>query len=177
MDEKALSETAANIKLVVFDVDGVLTDGKLVLGENGNEYKSFHVRDGHGIVMLMETGCNVAVITARSSKIVAERMSSLGIKYIYQGEKDKGKAIKNLFDQLGLMPSEIAYVGDDIIDLPAMNKVALPIAVADAHPEVRKIAKFITKNNGGQGAAREVCELIMIAQDNFKKIIESYLIA
>ncbi|MAJ91876.1 MAG: 3-deoxy-manno-octulosonate-8-phosphatase KdsC [Legionellales bacterium] len=176
MDEKALSETAANIKLVVFDVDGVLTDGKLVLGENGNEYKSFHVRDGHGIVMLMETGCNVAVITARSSKIVAERMSSLGIKYIYQGEKDKGKAIKNLFDQLGLMPSEIAYVGDDIIDLPAMNKVALPIAVADAHPEVRKIAKFITKNNGGQGAAREVCELIMIAQDNFKKIIESYLI-
>jgi len=177
MNEKALSETAANIKLVVFDVDGVLTDGKLVLGENGNEYKSFHVRDGHGIVMLMETGCNVAVITARSSKIVAERMSSLGIKYIYQGEKDKGKAIKNLFDQLGLMPSEIAYVGDDIIDLPAMNKVALPIAVADAHPEVRKIAKFITKNNGGQGAAREVCELIMIAQDNFKKIIESYLIA
>ena len=176
MDEKALSETAANIKLVVFDVDGVLTDGKLVLGENGNEYKSFHVRDGHGIVMLMETGCNVAVITARSSKIVAERMSSLGIKYIYQGEKDKGKAIKNLFDQLGLMPSEIAYVGDDIIDLPAMDKVALPIAVADAHPEVRKIAKFITKNNGGQGAAREVCELIMIAQDNFKKIIESYLI-
>ena len=176
MDEKALSETAANIKLVVFDVDGVLTDGKLVLGENGNEYKSFHVRDGHGIVMLMETGCNVAVITARSSKIVAERMSSLGIKYIYQGEKDKGKAIKNLFDQLDLMPSEIAYVGDDIIDLPAMNKVALPIAVADAHPEVRKIAKFITKNNGGQGAAREVCELIMIAQDNFKKIIESYLI-
>ena len=176
MNEKALSETAANIKLVVFDVDGVLTDGKLILGENGNEYKSFHVRDGHGIVMLMETGCNVAVITARSSKIVAERMSSLGIKYIYQGEKDKGKAIKNLFDQLGLMPSEIAYVGDDIIDLPAMNKVALPIAVADAHPEVRKIAKFITKNNGGQGAAREVCELIMIAQDNFKKIIESYLI-
>ena len=176
MDEKALSETAANIKLVVFDVDGVLTDGKLILGENGNEYKSFHVRDGHGIVMLMETGCNVAVITARSSKIVAERMSSLGIKYIYQGEKDKGKAIKNLFDQSGLMPSEIAYVGDDIIDLPAMDKVALPIAVADAHPEVRKIAKFITKNNGGQGAAREVCELIMIAQDNFKKIIESYLI-
>tara|TARA_Y100000748_G_C15233334_1_gene386043 strand:- start:317 stop:631 length:315 start_codon:yes stop_codon:yes gene_type:complete len=103
-------------------------------------------------------------------------MSSLGIKYIYQGEKDKGKAIKNLFDQLGLMPSEIAYVGDDIIDLPAMDKVALPIAVADAHPEVRKIAKFVTKNNGGQGAAREVCELIMIAQDNFKKIIESYLI-
>ena len=177
MNEKALSETAANIKLVVFDVDGVLTDGKLILGENGNEYKSFHVRDGHGIVMLMETGCNVAVITARSSKIVAERMSSLGIKYIYQGDKDKGKAIKNLFDQLGVMPSEIAYVGDDIIDLPAMNKVALPIAVADAHPEVRKIAKFITKNNGGQGAAREVCELIMIAQDNIKKIIESYLIA
>ena len=93
MDEptnEVLLEKAANIKLIVFDVDGVLTDGKLYIGENGNEYKAFHVRDGHGIVMLMETGCNVAVITARSSNIVAERMSSLGIKYVYQGKKNKG---------------------------------------------------------------------------------------
>ena len=94
MDEptnEVLLEKAANIKLIVFDVDGVLTDGKLYIGENGNEYKAFHVRDGHGIVMLMETGCNVAVITARSSNIVAERMSSLGIKYVYQGKKHPNK--------------------------------------------------------------------------------------
>jgi 3-deoxy-D-manno-octulosonate 8-phosphate phosphatase (KDO 8-P phosphatase) len=175
MEEKTILENANNIKLVVFDVDGVLTDGKLILGENGNEYKSFHVRDGHGIVMLMETGCNVAVITARSSNIVAERMACLGIKYIYQGEKDKGAALIRLIDELDLTSSEVAYVGDDVIDLPAMNKVALPIAVADAHPEVKKLAKFITKSNGGQGAAREVCELIMNAQNNFIDLIEAYL--
>ena len=166
---------ASNIKLLVFDIDGVLTNGQLILGENGNEYKSFHVRDGQGIVMLMETGCNVAVITARSSNIVTERMTSLGIKYIYQDEKNKGRALIKLIDELNLESSEVAYVGDDLIDLPAMNKVGLPIAVADAHPEVKKLAKLITQNNGGRGAAREVCELIMNAQNNFANLIETYL--
>jgi len=159
----------------VFDVDGVLTDGKLILGENGNEYKSFHVRDGQGLVMLLKTECNVAVITARTSNIVAERMASLGIKYIYQGEKNKGAALIKLIDQLNITLTEVAYVGDDVIDLPAMSKVALPIAVADAHPEVKKLAKFITENNGGQGAVREICELIMTAQNNFDKQIKAYL--
>ena len=119
--DKNILNYACDIKLVVFDVDGVLTNGKLILGENGNEYKSFHVRDGQGIVMLMETGCKVAIITARSSNIVSERMSSLGIKHIYQGEKNKGEAIIKLFDELDLSPSQVAYVGDDIIDLPAIN--------------------------------------------------------
>ena len=175
MDNKKYIDAAANIKLVVFDVDGVLTDGKLILGENGNEYKCFHVRDGQGLVMLMKTECKVAVITARSSKIVAERMASLGIKYIYQGEENKGKALTKLINKLGIKFADVAYVGDDVIDLPAMNKVGLPIAVADAHPEVKKLAKLITQNNGGNGAAREVCELIMNAQNNFVNLIESYL--
>ena len=174
MDKKKL-DAAVNIKLVVFDVDGVLTDGKLILGENGNEYKCFHVRDGQGLVMLMKTECKVAVITARSSKIVAERMASLGIKYIYQGEENKGKALTKLVKKLGITFADVAYVGDDLIDLPAMNKVGLPVAVADAHPEVKKLAKLITQNNGGHGAAREVCELIMSAQNNFANLIESYL--
>tara|TARA_B100000029_G_C17573346_1_gene957393 strand:- start:1437 stop:1961 length:525 start_codon:yes stop_codon:yes gene_type:complete len=174
MDEptnEVLLEKAANIKLIVFDVDGVLTDGKLYIGEDGNEYKAFHVRDGHGIVMLMETGCNVAVITARSSNIVAERMSSLGIKYVYQGKKNKGEVLKKLINKLNLTASEVAYVGDDIIDLPAMKEVMLPVAVADAHPEVRKLAEYITKSNGGQGAAREICELIIRSQKNLEKFI------
>ena len=175
MDSKTILKNAVNIKLIVFDVDGVLTDGKLILGENGNEYKSFHVRDGQGLVMLLKTKCNVAVITARSSSIVAERMASLGIKYIYQGEKNKGTALIILIDKLNITLSEVAYVGDDVIDLPAMSKVALPIAVADAHPEVKKLAKFITENNGGQGAVREICELIMIAQNNFDEQIKTYL--
>ncbi|MEM6998275.1 MAG: HAD-IIIA family hydrolase [Pseudomonadota bacterium] len=175
MDKKALFENAANIKLVVFDVDGVLTDGKLILGESGNEYKSFHVRDGHGLVMLLETGCKIAVITARSSKIVAERMASLGIEYVYQGEKDKGARLMQLIDELGFDRSDVAYVGDDVIDLPAMTKVGLPVAVADARQEVKDYAEWVTEERGGQGAVREVCELIMKAQDKYDAKIKNYL--
>ena len=175
VSKEAILKKAKNIKLVAFDVDGVLTDGKLILGESGNEYKSFHVRDGQGLVMLMETSCHVAVITARTSNIVAERMSSLGIEYVYQGENNKGEALIKLASKIGVELSEVAYVGDDIIDLPAMKKAVLPIAVADAHPEVKKIAKYITENKGGQGAVREICELIMIAQNNFENQIKTYL--
>tara|TARA_R110000782_G_scaffold43189_2_gene97592 strand:- start:7510 stop:8043 length:534 start_codon:yes stop_codon:yes gene_type:complete len=175
MDKKAILEKAANIKLAVFDVDGVLTDGKLILGESGNEYKSFHVRDGHGLVMLLETGCKIAVITARSSNIVAERMESLGIKYVYQGEKDKGARLLNLIQELGLEQKQVAYVGDDVIDLPAMVHVGLPIAVADAHIEVKNNAAWVTEAQGGLGAAREVCELIMRAQNKYDDRIKRYL--
>ena len=175
MDKKELLAKAANIKLAVFDVDGVLTNGQLILGESGNEYKAFHVRDGHGLVMLLETGCNIAVITARSSNIVAERMASLGIKYVYQGEKDKGARLMKLIDELGIQREQVAYTGDDVIDLPAMIKVGLPIAVADARPEVKQHADWITEERGGQGAVREVCELIMKAQDKFDARINAYL--
>ena len=175
MDKKELLTKAANIKLAVFDVDGVLTNGQLILGESGNEYKAFHVRDGHGLVMLLETGCNIAVITARSSNIVAERMASLGIKYVYQGEKDKGARLMKLIDELGIQREQVAYTGDDVIDLPAMIKVGLPIAVADARPEVKQHADWITEERGGQGAVREVCELIMKAQDKFDDRINAYL--
>lgn len=175
MDKKALIKKASNIKLAVFDVDGVLTDGKLILGESGNEYKAFHVRDGHGLVMLLESGCKIAVITARSSTIVAERMASLGIEYVYQGEKDKGARLMQLIDELGLDRNDVAYVGDDVIDLPAMTKVGLPVAVADARPEVKDYADWVTEERGGQGAVREVCELIMKAQDKYDAKIKNYL--
>lgn len=175
MDKKAIIEKAANIKLAVFDVDGVLTDGRLILGESGNEYKAFHVRDGHGLVMLLESGCHIAVITARSSKIVAERMASLGIEYVYQGEKDKGARLMKLIDELGLQREQVAYVGDDVIDLPAMTKVGLPVAVADARSEVKENADWVTEERGGQGAVREVCELIMKAQGTFDDRIKAYL--
>ncbi len=168
-------EKATNIKLAVFDVDGVLTDGKLILGESGDEYKSFHVRDGHGLVMLLETGCKIAVITARSSKIVAERMASLGIEYVYQGEKDKGARLLKLIKDLGLERDQVAYTGDDVIDLPAMVHVGLPIAVADAHIEVKNYAVWTTENRGGQGAVREVCEFIMQAQGKYEARIKAYL--
>jgi len=174
MIDQTIINKAANIKLVVFDVDGVLTDGKLILGENGNEYKNFHVRDGHGLVMLGDSGCKIAVITARSSRIVAERMAALGIEYVYQGQSDKGEAMSRLMTKLNVSKDEVCYVGDDLIDLPAMGYAGLTIAVADAHPKVIEHADWTTANNGGNGAAREVCELIMQAQHKLDDFFLKY---
>ncbi|MEE9551969.1 MAG: 3-deoxy-manno-octulosonate-8-phosphatase KdsC [Gammaproteobacteria bacterium] len=168
-------DKAKLIRLVVFDVDGVLTDGGLILGESGDEYKIFHVRDGQGLVMLRDSGCHIAVITARSSKIVAERMTSLGIEYVYQGQHDKGKAMQGVMDKTQVTSEQTAYVGDDFIDLPAMRRVGLSIAVADAHPVVIDHAHWTTSAKGGQGAAREVCELIMQAQGTLETQIQHYL--
>jgi 3-deoxy-D-manno-octulosonate 8-phosphate phosphatase (KDO 8-P phosphatase) len=162
------------IKLIIFDVDGVLTDGGLILGESGNEYKIFHVRDGQGLVMLKESGVHIAVITARTSTIVAERMASLGIEYVFQGQNDKGKAVSDLMQKLGVSREQTAYVGDDFIDLPAMRLVGLSIAVADAHSLVKEHACWITASQGGRGAVREVCELIMQAQGTLQPVIRRF---
>ena len=171
----ALMESARQIALAVFDVDGVLTDGSLYLGENGNEYKAFNVRDGLGMVMLKETGCHIAVITARSSSIVADRMQSLGIDHVYQGQNDKRVALLDLAKQLNIDLDKILYVGDDLVDLPAMQQIGLPIAVADAHPVVKENSAAVTEAAGGRGAVREVCEFIMRSQDTFQKHLGQYL--
>jgi 3-deoxy-D-manno-octulosonate 8-phosphate phosphatase (KDO 8-P phosphatase) len=167
-------DKAKNIRLVIFDVDGVLTDGGLILGENGNEYKIFHVRDGQGLVMLRDSGCHVGVITARSSKIVSERMKTLGIEYVYQGQNDKGKAVEELMEKLEVTSDQTAFVGDDFIDFPAMRCAGLSIAVADAHPLVIEHADWTTTAMGGQGAAREVCEFIMQAQGTFEDQLQQF---
>ena len=157
-------DKASCIRLVVFDVDGVLTNGSLILGDKGDEYKVFHVHDGLGLVMLREAGLNIAVISARSTPIVAERMAALGIDYVYQGQSDKHTAITELMQKLDVNKDEIAFVGDDLIDLPAMSRTGLAIAVANAQPLVLERADWVTSKNGGQGAVREVCELILKAQ-------------
>ena len=162
-----LRNLAERVRLAVFDVDGVLTDGSLYLGEDGNEYKAFNVRDGLGMVMLRKSGCHLAVITARSSSIVAERMQTLGINHIYQGQDDKEVAMLDLAKRLELNREQILYLGDDLIDLPAMQQAGLPVAVADAHPLVKQASLAITDAPGGHGAAREVCEFLMHAQDTF----------
>ncbi len=162
--DKDILNRAGQVELVIFDVDGVLTNGGLILGENGNEYKIFHSRDGLGLVMLRDSGCQIAVISGRSSSIVSERMAALGIESVYQGQNDKGKALEDLLNKLKVDAQVTAYVGDDFIDLPAMHRVGLAIAVADAHPLVIEHAHWVTKEKGGHGAAREVCELIMHAR-------------
>ncbi|RKZ49862.1 MAG: 3-deoxy-manno-octulosonate-8-phosphatase KdsC [Gammaproteobacteria bacterium] len=173
--DKEILNRAEQIELAIFDVDGVLTNGGLILGENGNEYKAFHSRDGLGLVMLRDSGCQIAVISGRTSNIVSERMAALGIEFVYQGQNDKGKALEDLLDKLNIDAQATAYVGDDFIDLPAMRRVGLSIAVADAHPLVIEHAHWITKGKGGHGAAREVCELIMHARGTLDSQIQQFL--
>jgi 3-deoxy-D-manno-octulosonate 8-phosphate phosphatase (KDO 8-P phosphatase) len=168
-------ERARRIRLVIFDVDGVLTDGSLFLGDDGQEYKAFNSRDGHGMTMLRETGVTLAVITGRTSEVVRIRMESLGIKHVYQGRRDKMPAYEELKQTLALTDDRIAYVGDDVVDLPIMRRVGLSIAVADAHPLVRKHAHWHTTCRGGRGAGRDVCELIMEAQGNLNRMMTHYL--
>jgi len=173
--DKRILDKAKQIELVIFDVDGVLTNGGLILGESGDEYKVFHSRDGLGLVMLRESGCHIAVISGRSSSIVSERMAALGIEYVYQGQNDKGKALKDLLDKLGIEAKATAYVGNDLIDLPAMRRVGLAIAVADAHTLVIENAHWVSKEKGGRGAAREVCELIMYARGSLDSQMQHFL--
>ena len=159
----------------MFDIDGVLTDGGLILGDSGDEYKVFNVRDGQGLVMLRDSGCYIAVISARKTRIVAERMASLGIEHVYQGRDDKGTVLAELMEKLKLGREQTAYIGDDFLDLPAMNRAGLAIAVADAHPLVKEHAHWTTEARGGRGAAREVCELIMNAQGTLDPVIRDFL--
>lgn len=168
---------AAHIKLVIFDVDGVLTDGSLFLGDDGAEYKAFYSRDGHGMKMLMQhCAVTIAIITGRTSGVVKHRMASLGIEHVYQGQLDKLPAFEQLAAKLGLANDQIAYVGDDVVDLPIMRRVGLAIAVQDAHPLVKQHAHWQTPSVGGRGAARDVCELIMEAQGSLEAQLRSYLL-
>ncbi len=170
-------EKASHIKLMIFDVDGVLTDGSLYIDAAGQELKVFHSRDGHGMKMLQNSGVNIAVITARTSEAVAHRMASLNIKHVYQGQQDKLAAFKALLEKLALDTQQVAYAGDDVIDLPVMRRAGLAIAVQDAHYLVKKHAHWQTPSAGGRGAARDVCELIMEAQGTLEAQLGRYLVA
>ena len=159
-----LIERANDIRLLVLDVDGVLTDGRLIFSARGEEQKVFHVRDGAGIVQLLRAGLQIAVISGRQSKAVDKRMTELGVTWVRQGISDKLAALRELLDILALGPQAVASVGDDTPDLPIFQVARLAIAVADAHPSVKSQAHFITQANGGQGAVREVCDLILESQ-------------
>ena len=168
-------DKAKNLKLLILDVDGVLTDGRLYFDNEGTEYKCFHARDGHGLKLLQQTGVKVAVISGRKSNSVELRMKSLGIDYVYQGHEDKLSAFAELLDSVNIKAEQVAYVGDDLLDLPIMKRVGLAIAVNDANFAVKERADWCTVLAGGQGAVREVCDLLMQAQGNYDKVLDYYL--
>ncbi len=173
MDE--ITQKAKQLKLLILDVDGVLTDGRLFFDKNGEEYKSFHARDGHGIKLLRQTGVEIAVISGRKSQSVALRMKALGIKYVYQGHENKIAAFNEIIQTIGIKPEQAAHMGDDLLDLPIMVRVGLSIAVNDANNSVKEYADWCTETSGGLGAVREVCDFIMQAQGTFDKVLKSYM--
>lgn len=174
-NKQLILEKARKLKLLILDVDGVLTDGRLFFDAEGNEYKSFHARDGHGIKLLRQTGVEVAVISGRKSASVALRMKNLGIEHVYQGHEHKVAAFNELIDKIGITPDQAAHVGDDLLDLPIMRRVGLAIAVSDANFAVKQHADWCTSTPGGLGAVREVCDFIMQAQGHFDDVLNSYL--
>ncbi|CAH0532501.1 3-deoxy-D-manno-octulosonate 8-phosphate phosphatase KdsC [Vibrio stylophorae] len=161
-------QRAAKIQLLICDVDGVFSDGRVYMGNDGEELKAFHTRDGYGIKCIMNAGIEVAVITGRQSNIVSNRMNALGVQHLYQGQDNKLAAYQDLQQQLQLAPEQVAYIGDDLIDWPVMEKVGLGICVQDGHPLLAQRADFCTATRGGFGAVREVCDLLLAARDQLE---------
>ncbi len=168
-------EKIKRLKLLVLDVDGVLTDGRLFFDDQGREYKCFHARDGHGIKLLRQSGVEVAVISGRQSNSVAIRMRALGVGQVYQGHEDKRAAFAEILRHLQLQPEQAAHVGDDVLDLPLMRQAGFAVAVQDANFAVKRHADWCTQTPGGLGAVREVCDLIMQVQGTFERALVSYL--
>jgi 3-deoxy-D-manno-octulosonate 8-phosphate phosphatase (KDO 8-P phosphatase) len=168
-------ERARDIKLVIFDVDGVLTDGSLFIGDDGQEYKAFNSRDGHGIKMMLRNGIDGGIITGRTSRVVEHRVADLGIRHVRQGCADKLPVFQQMITELGLDPKQTAFIGDDIVDLPIMLKAGLAIATSDAHPMVRQYSHWTTPSAGGRGAARDLAEMMMHAQGSYEAEMQKYL--
>jgi 3-deoxy-D-manno-octulosonate 8-phosphate phosphatase (KDO 8-P phosphatase) len=165
---------ARAVKLLLFDVDGVLTDGSLFLDNRGEEYKAFNSRDGHGLKMLQRNGVAVGIITGRESQIVAHRTRELGIQHVRQGCADKFPVYEQLIAELGLQPEQVGFVGDDVVDLPIMLRVGFAVSPQDGHFLVKRHAHWVTPSGGGRGAGRDVCELLMLAHGTFGTEMQRY---
>jgi len=166
--DNSILEKAKQIKLFVCDIDGVFSDGRIYLGNQGEELKAFHTKDGYGIKALGSSGVDVAVITGRQSNIVQTRMTALNVKHIVQGQENKLPALKKIMSTFNLNAENVAYIGDDMPDYECMDYVGLSIAVNDAHPSILTLADYTTFTRGGFGAVREVCDLIMQTQNTLE---------
>jgi len=167
-------QRAQRIRLVIFDVDGVLTDGGLTIGDDGQEYKTFNTQDGLGMKLLKKSGVEMAIITGRTSKVVTQRAESTGVAHFYQGVEDKLAAYNDLVSKLNLRPEQTAFMGDDVVDMPPMLRCGLSITVPAAPASVKRHAHYVTQKEGGRGAVREVCELIMQAQGQLDAQMASF---
>ena len=170
-----VQERAARIKLLLMDCDGVLTDGRIWLFENGEEQKGFHTRDGLGIDLLHRAGLRSGIISGRKSSAVETRARTLGMSFVVQGHENKVQAFADVLAQAGLATAEVAYIGDDVNDIPLMMQSGLGVAVADAVLETREHAHYVTKALGGFGAVREVVELILRSQGRWDDLIKSFI--
>jgi 3-deoxy-D-manno-octulosonate 8-phosphate phosphatase (KDO 8-P phosphatase) len=170
----SLHDKARNVRLMAFDIDGVMTDGRLYFSPAGDEMKSFFSRDGLGVKMLQKTGIKIAIITGRDSPIVARRAENLGIDLVFQGVKDKRGAMASLLESEGLDFAQAGYMGDDVVDLGVMSACGFSATVPDCHGTVRQIANYVARAPAGAGAVREVCELILQAQGNWEATLAAY---
>ena len=166
---------AKSIRLIAFDIDGIMTDGGLYLSDSGEEFKRFNSLDGHGLKMLKASGVELAIITGRTSRCVELRAQNLGISHLFQGSENKLSTMQELLRTLDIPAEASAYMGDDVIDLPVMRRMALALTVPEAPQLVRDHAHYVTRRNGGNGAVREVCELIMSAQGTLDAQLAQYL--
>lgn len=164
---------AADIRLLILDVDGVMTDGSIIMDHAGRELKAFNVRDGHGIKMLQRSGVQIGIITGRSSEVVAARAADLGIVHVIQGALDKSKALEQMQQTTGIPSDQYAYMGDDVIDLPPMRRCALSFAPSDAHPAILQAVDWISGLPGGQGAVRQAAEGLLLANQSWPEVVES----
>jgi 3-deoxy-D-manno-octulosonate 8-phosphate phosphatase (KDO 8-P phosphatase) len=174
-DKAEVRERAARIKLLILDVDGVLTDGGLIWLADGQEGKVFHVHDGHGIRLVQRAGIEVALLTGRSSQVVAHRAKDLGIELIVQGSKDKLTDYEEMLRQRRLNDLDVAYVGDDLVDVPVFKRVGLAVAVAGSANYINSHCDATTQNSGGRGAVREVCDFLLQAQGKWEEVTAPYL--
>ncbi|MCK4502194.1 MAG: HAD-IIIA family hydrolase [Desulfuromonadales bacterium] len=169
-----MEKKLAKIKLLLLDVDGVMTDGRIIYDSHGNELKAFDVKDGHGIKLLQRTGIKIGIITGRSSAVVKRRAEELGIDILYQGALRKLAPYLEILEQHGLTDDQVAYIGDDVIDLPILRRVGFSATVADAVPDIAPLVDYVTLRSGGCGAVREVCDLLVHASGQWDELTRRY---
>lgn len=172
--KKEIKEKLKKIKLLILDVDGVMTDGRIIMDDDGREMKNFNVRDGHGIIMLQRYGIKVAILTGRESKVVRHRARDLNITDVYQKVFNKKDVFEKILKKHKLSADETAFVGDDVVDIPVLKRVGFSVAVMDALDVVKKTADYVTRRNGGCGAVREVCDMILQAQGKWADVAARY---